>query len=93
MTLLLGCMADDFTGKTNLTGMLVKAGMRTVQLIGVPDGPPPDDADAVAESLAATRTFPVLAGPSLLMQEIARLSADTSVQAPPFDKLKTRFST
>ena len=34
---LLGCIADDFTGAADLAGMLVRAGMRTVQLIGVPD--------------------------------------------------------
>ncbi|MBL8414844.1 MAG: four-carbon acid sugar kinase family protein [Propionivibrio sp.] len=39
MTVLLGCIADDFTGGTDLAGMLVKAGMRTVQLIGVPHDP------------------------------------------------------
>ena len=36
MTLLLGCIADDFTGATDLAGTLVKEGMRTVQMIGVP---------------------------------------------------------
>jgi uncharacterized protein YgbK (DUF1537 family) len=39
MSLLLGCIADDFTGGTDLAGMLVNAGMRTVQMIGVPRGP------------------------------------------------------
>ena len=34
--LLLGCIADDFTGATDLANMLVRAGMRTVQTIGVP---------------------------------------------------------
>lgn len=58
MTVLLGCIADDFTGGTDLAGMLVKAGMRTVQLIGVPQGPPPDDADAVVVALKS-RTSPV----------------------------------
>lgn len=58
MSVLLGCIADDFTGGTDLAGMLVKAGMRTVQLIGVPDGPPPDDADAVVIALKS-RTSPV----------------------------------
>jgi len=57
MTVLLGCIADDFTGGTDLAGMLVKAGMRTVQLIGVPDGPPPDDVDAVVIALKS-RTCP-----------------------------------
>ena len=37
MTILVGCIADDFTGATDLAGMLVDAGMRTVQVIGVPD--------------------------------------------------------
>ena len=58
MTVLLGCIADDFTGGTDLAGMLVKAGMRTVQLIGVPAGPLPDDVDAVVIALKS-RTSPV----------------------------------
>ena len=57
MTVLLGCIADDFTGATDLAGMLVKAGMRTVQLIGVPHGPPPEGADAVVIALKS-RTVP-----------------------------------
>ena len=57
MTVLLGCIADDFTGATDLAGMLVKAGMRTVQLIGVPNGPPPEGADAVVIALKS-RTVP-----------------------------------
>ena len=45
--MLLGAIADDFTGATDLCSMLVRGGMRTVQLIGVP-GPndPVPDADA-----------------------------------------------
>ena len=35
-TMLLGAIADDFTGATDLCSMLVRGGMRTVQLIGVP---------------------------------------------------------
>lgn len=34
---LLGCIADDFTGATDLASQLVSIGMRTVQTIGVPD--------------------------------------------------------
>ena len=41
MGALLGCIADDFTGGTDLTGMLVKFGMRTVQMIGVSRGTTP----------------------------------------------------
>jgi 3-dehydrotetronate 4-kinase len=33
----LGCIADDFTGATDLANNLVRAGMRVVQIIGVPD--------------------------------------------------------
>lgn len=58
MTVLLGCIADDFTGGTDLAGMLVKAGMRTVQLIGVPQGPPPDDVDAVVIALKSRTNAP-----------------------------------
>ena len=57
MPALLGCIADDFTGGTDLCGMLVKHGMRTVQMIGVPSGPPPDDVDAVLVALKS-RTAP-----------------------------------
>jgi 3-dehydrotetronate 4-kinase len=55
---LLGCIADDFTGGTDLAGMLVKAGMRTVQMIGVPQGSIPGDIDAVVIALKS-RTNPV----------------------------------
>jgi uncharacterized protein YgbK (DUF1537 family) len=58
MTALLGCIADDFTGGTDLAGMLVKAGMRTVQMIGVPAEPPPPDVDAVVIALKS-RSNPV----------------------------------
>ena len=36
MTILLGCIADDFTGATDLANNLVRGGMRTVQTIGTP---------------------------------------------------------
>ena len=54
----LGCIADDLTGGTDLSGILVNNGMRTVQMIGVPDGDWPDDADAVVVALKS-RTIPV----------------------------------
>jgi uncharacterized protein YgbK (DUF1537 family) len=56
---LLGCLADDFTGATDLASMLVKNGMRTVQLIGVPEATDPaPDADAIVVALKS-RTAPV----------------------------------
>lgn len=58
MTLLLGCIADDFTGATDLAGMLVRAGMRTVQMIGVPQAPLPPGTDAVVVALKSRTTPP-----------------------------------
>ena len=52
MSLLLGCIADDFTGATDLANMLVKGGMRTMQYLGVPEEPLEDsDADAIVIAL------------------------------------------
>jgi uncharacterized protein YgbK (DUF1537 family) len=57
MPLLLGCIADDFTGATDLANTLVKAGMTAVQVIEAPDGPLPEaDAVIIAQK---TRTAPV----------------------------------
>jgi len=52
---LLGCIADDFTGATDLANNLVRAGMRAVQTIGVPGAPLDTGADAVIVALK-TRT-------------------------------------
>lgn len=54
----LGVVADDFTGATDVASMLVRSGMRTMQVIGVPEGPPPAGADAVVVALKS-RTTPV----------------------------------
>ena len=57
MSVLLGCIADDHTGATDLANNLVRAGMRTVQVVGVPVADaPPVDADAVVVALK-TRTI------------------------------------
>ncbi|WP_223508885.1 MULTISPECIES: 3-oxo-tetronate kinase [unclassified Pseudomonas] len=57
---LLGCIADDFTGATDLANMLVRGGMRTVQSIGIPsaDVAAGIDADAIVIALKS-RTTPV----------------------------------
>jgi uncharacterized protein YgbK (DUF1537 family) len=57
MAALLGAIADDFTGATDLAGMLVKHGMRTVQMFGVPRTLPPASVDAIVVALK-TRTAP-----------------------------------
>jgi 3-dehydrotetronate 4-kinase len=56
-TALLGCIADDFTGATDLANMLVRGGMRTVQTIGVPSGPLETPAEAIVVALKS-RTAP-----------------------------------
>jgi len=62
VTIRLGCIADDFTGATDLANNLVRAGMRAVQTIGVPaDGAPIDDADAVVVALKSRTIEPRLA--------------------------------
>jgi len=57
---LLGCIADDSTGATDLANTLVRNGMRTVQTIGVPAGaalPGVEQADALVVALKS-RTIP-----------------------------------
>ena len=49
--MLLGCIADDFTGATDLANNLVRGGMRTIQAIGVPQTAIEDDIDAVVVAL------------------------------------------
>jgi uncharacterized protein YgbK (DUF1537 family) len=56
--MLLGCIADDFTGATDLANMLTRGGMRTLQTIGVPGaGVALPEADAVVVALKS-RTIP-----------------------------------
>ncbi|MGH6882216.1 3-oxo-tetronate kinase [Hypericibacter sp.] len=58
MTVLLGCIADDLTGATDLANMLAREGMRTVQTIGIPARElalPPADAVVIA---LKSRTIP-----------------------------------
>jgi uncharacterized protein YgbK (DUF1537 family) len=58
MSIILGCIADDFTGATDLANTLVKQGLPTIQLIGVPKGEI-DLADAQAVVVALkSRTIP-----------------------------------
>jgi uncharacterized protein YgbK (DUF1537 family) len=54
--MLLGCIADDFTGATDLANNLVRGGMRTVQTIGVPSQPLSEDTDAVVVALKSRTT-------------------------------------
>jgi len=53
----LGCIADDFTGATDLANNLVRSGMRVMQTFGVPTAPLSSDVDAVVVALKS-RTIP-----------------------------------
>lgn len=56
--LALGCIADDFTGATDLANNLVRAGMRVVQTIGVPAAPLGAEVDAVVVALKSRTIAP-----------------------------------
>src|SRR6202050_2892746 len=65
MPVVLGAIADDFTGATDLCNTLVRRGMKTVQLIDVPrPGAAVPDAEAVVIALKS-RTIP--AGDAIAM--------------------------
>jgi uncharacterized protein YgbK (DUF1537 family) len=55
--MLLGCIADDFTGASDLANMLTTNGLATVQSIGVPPDDAAIDADAVVVALKS-RSIP-----------------------------------
>jgi uncharacterized protein YgbK (DUF1537 family) len=56
--ILLGCIADDFTGATDLANNLVRAGMRVAQTIGVPDAALSAEVDAVVVALKSRTIAP-----------------------------------
>ena len=76
----LGCIADDFTGATDLANNLVRAGLRTVQTIGVPaDGQVPADAEAVVIALKS-RTIPAADAVVQSLQALRWLQAQGAQQ-------------
>ena len=56
--MLLGVIADDFTGATDIAGFLVENGMRTIQVNGVPSDTIDVNADAVVVSLKSRSCAP-----------------------------------
>jgi uncharacterized protein YgbK (DUF1537 family) len=53
----LGCIADDFTGATDLANNLVRSGMRVVQAMGTPARSLDAETDAVVIAFKS-RTLP-----------------------------------
>jgi uncharacterized protein YgbK (DUF1537 family) len=59
MTALMGCIADDFTGATDLAGLLARSGARVSLRMGVPAAPPGADAAPIEVIALKCRTAPV----------------------------------
>ena len=76
---LLGCIADDFTGATDLANNLVRAGMRVVQTIGVPARALNAEVDAVVVALKS-RTLPVAQAVAQSLEALAWLKAQNAAQ-------------
>jgi 3-dehydrotetronate 4-kinase len=73
MPVVLGAIADDFTGATDLCNTLVRRGMKTVQLIDVPDGnASAPDTEAVVIALKS-RTIPAPAAVAMSLKALAWL--------------------
>jgi uncharacterized protein YgbK (DUF1537 family) len=77
--LLLGCIADDFTGATDLANNLVRSGMRVVQAMGVPADPLEAGADAVVIALKS-RTIPAADAVAQSLDALAWLQAQGAQQ-------------
>ena len=71
MSCLLGCIADDFTGATDLANNLVRSGMRTVQTIGVPDD---DAAPLAADAIVVALKSRTVAPADAVAQSLAALN-------------------
>lgn len=74
----LGCIADDFTGATDLANNLVRAGMRVAQTMGVPQMPV-EGVDAIVVALKS-RTAPVAEAVADALQAARWLRAQGAAQ-------------
>jgi uncharacterized protein YgbK (DUF1537 family) len=71
----LGCIADDFTGGTDLSTNLVKSGFRTVQTLGVSsEGCELNGVDAIVVALKS-RTIPASKAKALSVEALRWLQA------------------
>ena len=72
---MLGCIADDFTGGTDLSSNLVKRGFRTIQTLGIPSaGEQLRDVDAVVVALRS-RTIPASEAKALSVEALQWLQS------------------
>jgi uncharacterized protein YgbK (DUF1537 family) len=78
--MLLGCIADDFTGATDLANTLTRQGMNTVVLLGVPDASTAvPDADAVVIALKS-RSNPAAEAVGMSLASLAWLQRAAAKQ-------------
>ena len=75
----LGCIADDFTGATDLANNLVRSGMRVMQTFGVPAAPLSSDVDAVVVALKS-RTIPANQAIAQSLEALSWLQAQGAEQ-------------
>ena len=75
MPITLGCIADDFTGATDLANMLVKGGLKTIQLLGIPNQKDVDPSVEAVVIALKTRTIPVREAVSQSLQALSWLKA------------------
>ena len=68
--MLIGVIADDFTGASDIANTLTKGGMRTLLVLGAPEGTPPDTAEVVVVALKS-RSIPAA---DAVAQSVAALS-------------------
>jgi uncharacterized protein YgbK (DUF1537 family) len=79
MTLKLGCIADDYTGASDLANTLTRQGLRTIQTIGVPAaGLALGDVDAVVVALK-TRSVPSAAAVARSLEALTWLRSEGAV--------------
>lgn len=80
---MIGCIADDFTGGTDLANNLVRSGFRTVQTIGIPNELPPN-IDAIVVALKSRS----IAADDAIAQSVAALNW---LNANGFDKFYFKY--
>jgi uncharacterized protein YgbK (DUF1537 family) len=78
--MMLGCIADDYTGATDLSSMLVRAGLRVIQTFGTNTNADLSQADAVVVSLKS-RSIPA---PEAVAQSLHALHFLESLGATRF---------
>ena len=72
--MLLGCIADDFTGASDLANTLAKGGMATIQFVGVPKAAAAPDCETAVVALK-TRSIPAAEAVAQSLQALRWLQA------------------